>query len=148
MTEPEKELERLERALWDVVTGLNQRHIAIGIAQHAACDLPPASWALLGYLDRYGPMRVSDVATCQGVDVSSVTPRLQALEREGLITRETDPADRRASVISLDSAGRAALERVHAARCAILADAVTGLEESQVANASALLTRIAARLRQ
>ena len=111
VTEPEKTLSQLERALWDVVTGLTQRDVADGIARHAGCDLPPVSWALLGYLDRYGPMRVSDVAACQGVDVSSVTPRIQALERAGLITRDPDPSDRRASVISFDDAGRARAHR-------------------------------------
>lgn len=69
-------------------------------------------------------MRVSDVAACQGMDVSSVTPRIEVLKRAGLITRGPDPADRRASVVSLEAAGRAALERAHTAWCDILEGAV------------------------
>ena len=147
MPEPSEELVRFERTLWEVVTGFGHRDVAAGIARQAGHVLPPASWALLEHLDSIGPMRVSDIAACHGVDVSSVTPRLQALEGAGLVERGTAPADRRASVISIGAAGRAALGRIHAARSKILADALAGVDADDVAVAGVLLARISARLR-
>lgn len=139
---------RLERTLWKVITGFGHRDVAADIARQAGHVLPPASWALLEHLDSLGPMRVSDIAACHGVDVSSVTPRLQALEREELVKRDTDPEDRRASVISIGPAGRTALDRIHAARSAILAEALSGVNLDDIAVADILLARISARLRQ
>jgi DNA-binding PadR family transcriptional regulator len=54
----------------------------------------------------------------------AVTPRLKDLEREGLVTRSTDPSDARVSLISLSPAGLEVLRRLRAARCAVLAEAL------------------------
>ncbi len=140
------ELVRLERTLWEIVAGFSHRDISAEIARQADHVLPPASWALLEHLDNNGPMRVSDIAACHGIDVSSVTPRLQALERAGLVDRGSAPDDRRASVISIGAAGRVALDRIHTARFKILADALAGTGAENIAIANILLERISARL--
>lgn len=50
----ETEIEVLERNLWAVITGFSHREIAASIAKACDCDLAPASWALLEYLERSG----------------------------------------------------------------------------------------------
>lgn len=147
MQQDNDDARRLERSLWAVILGFSRRDVAAGLTRHAGHALTPASWSLLEHLDSLGPMRVSDIAACHGVDVSSVTPRLQALEREGLIARGADPHDRRASVISIGPAGRLALERLRTARGEILAEALAGARDEHVAIASALLMRIADHLK-
>lgn len=142
------ELISLESTLWDVISGFSHREVSAEVSRQAEHELPPASWALLEYLNSVGPMRVSDIAACLGIDVSSVTPRLQTLERVGLVDRGTDAEDRRASVLSIGPAGREALERIHAARIAILAEALVGLDAEHVAIASEVLQRISTRLRR
>lgn len=57
--------------------------------------------------------RVSDLAACHGVDVSSIIPRLKTLERGGFIERASDPHDARVSIITLGSARALALETLH-----------------------------------
>ncbi|MHA6731586.1 MarR family winged helix-turn-helix transcriptional regulator [Devosia sp. A369] len=141
-------LARLERTLWDVVTSFSHRDVSAKIARQADHMLPPASWALLEHLDTDGPMRVSDIAACQGLDVSSVTPRLQALERAGLVERGHSPDDRRASVISIGAAGRVALDSIHTARLKILADALSGVEAEDITIANTLLEKLSTRLKQ
>lgn len=87
-------------------------------------------------------MRVSDIAACHGVDVSSVTPRLQSLEAEGLIERSRHEHDGRVSVIALGDSGREALRRMHAARTALISDALTAEDKAQLPDLVPVLERI------
>src|SRR5688500_15001332 len=105
-----------ERSLAAVLRLLTGRATLHDISRRSGHDLPPASWALLEHLDQRGALRVSDIAACHGVDVSSITPRLKALEQSGLVVRESLPADARVSIMSITAYGREALESVHAVR--------------------------------
>jgi DNA-binding MarR family transcriptional regulator len=49
-----------------------------------------------------------------------VTRKVQQLERDGMVVRQNDPADRRASRIGLTPVGRRTIERVRRARRAWL----------------------------
>lgn len=89
-------------------------------------------------------MRVSDIATCYGVDVSSVTPRIKALETAGLVARETLPSDARVSLMSITPLGSRALESVHAVRREIVANALANTDPAQVDAAAQVLDTIAA----
>jgi DNA-binding MarR family transcriptional regulator len=101
---------------------------------------------LLEHLAAAGTQRVSQIAECQKVGVPAITPRLQDLHAAGLIRRDSDPNDARASLISLTAAGRATLKRIRKARCQILAAALHDLDADSVATAAGVLTRIAAAL--
>jgi DNA-binding MarR family transcriptional regulator len=114
------------------------------IARRSGHELSPASWAFLEYLDSIGTMRVSEIAACYGVDVSSVTPRLKALESAGLVAREALPTDARVSLISITPLGTRALESVHAVRREIIADALATTDRDQVEAAAKVLDTIAA----
>ena len=77
-----------------------------------------------------GPGRAPDArpngtrAALHGVEVSTVTPRLQSLESAGLIERHRDPADGRVSMIAIGPAGREALGVIHDARAELMARAL------------------------
>jgi DNA-binding MarR family transcriptional regulator len=139
-------LERLERALVSLNAWLNDRETLGDLAQRSGHDLAPASWSLLEYLDARGAMRVSDIAACHGVHTSSITPRLQRLQRDGLIERATDPVDARVSIIAIAAAGRAALQGMHAARQEALATALGSCDDGGLERAADLLTALAERL--
>ncbi|WP_428312790.1 MarR family winged helix-turn-helix transcriptional regulator [Hydrocarboniphaga sp.] len=49
--------------------------------------------------------RWSDIATALGYSPRTITEALDALERDGLITRTTDPADRRAKILTVTKKG-------------------------------------------
>lgn len=87
-------------------------------------------------------MRVSDIAACHGVEPSSVTPRLQMLEAEGLVVRHRDPRDRRASVIAIGPAGREALQGLHRSRQDLLSHALTPDDLAQLPRVTTMLERI------
>ncbi|UNX55369.1 MarR family transcriptional regulator [Georgenia sp. TF02-10] len=139
-------LDDLERSLAAVLRLLADRATVDDIARRSGYDLPPASWSLLEYLDARGALRVSDIAACHGVDISSVTPRLKRLETAGLVSRARVPTDARASLISISPAGVRALESVHAARREIVAQVLDGTDPAQLAITAEVLTRMADRL--
>lgn len=60
----------------------------------------------LGALARCGPMRASALADAEGLSAAGMTRILNRLEAEGLATRDPDPADGRAQLVSLTSAGQ------------------------------------------
>jgi DNA-binding MarR family transcriptional regulator len=75
------------------------------------------SYALISLLlsiARSQPVTAGDLAASEGVTPPSVTRSLNRLLELGYVTREPDPADRRASLISLTDAGMK--ERAHLLR--------------------------------
>src|SRR6516165_6685432 len=80
--------------------------------------------ALLTTLSRRGPMSAVQLAREERLQPQSLTRLLAAMTREGLIARETDPADRRAHVIDVTRAGRSVVARDQAARRAWLDQAM------------------------
>ncbi|MDD9207371.1 MarR family transcriptional regulator [Georgenia sp. 10Sc9-8] len=143
---PTSPTDALERSLSAVLRLLADRTTTGDVARRCGYDLPPASWSLLEHLGARGGLRVSEIAACHGVDVSSVTPRLQRLEQAGLVGRERVPTDARASLITITGEGRRALTSVHAARRALLEDALGNTDADQVAAAADVLARIADRM--
>lgn len=141
-------LDDLERSLAAVARLLADRAIASDVAERCGYNLPPASWALLEHLDTHGALRVSDIAACHGVDVSSITPRLKRLEKDGLVTRGRVSSDARAFLISVTTEGTRALEKVHATRREILCRALKGTDPAHVTGATDVLRRVAAQLGQ
>lgn len=68
-----------------------------------------------------GPMNQATLAGLLGFAPRSVTETIDALEREGLVTRAEDPQDRRARIVAITPAGRTA----HEAAMAVKAEAMT-----------------------
>src|SRR5437868_12399710 len=60
--------------------------------------------------------RWSDIATALGYSPRTITEALDGLERDGLITRSPDPADRRARILTLTRKGRRGLAAAQAVR--------------------------------
>lgn len=139
-------LDELERSLAAVLRLLADRATVGDVARRSGYDLPPASWSLLEHLDSRGALRVSDIAACHGVDISSVTPRLKRLETAGLVARERLPTDARAFLISITTEGVRALESVHAARRDILEQVIGDIDAAQLAVTADVLSHIARHL--
>jgi DNA-binding MarR family transcriptional regulator len=76
-----------------------------------------AGAAVLSRLELLAPVRLTDLALALGLDPSSVSRQVTALERFGLVVREKDPADQRAQRLHLTDKGSdvvAALRRARA----------------------------------
>ena len=69
-----------------------------------------------------GPMRVTDLAEAKQADPSTVSRQAAQLVKAGLVRREADPADGRASRLAITEDGLAACRKLHDAREAFLAE--------------------------
>jgi DNA-binding MarR family transcriptional regulator len=88
---------------------------------YKAHGLEPGWHDVLATLRRSGPdyrLRPTDLTDATMLTSSGTTKRLDKLEREGLIQREADPADRRGTLITLTPAGRELIDSVTAAHLA------------------------------
>ncbi|TFB98703.1 MarR family transcriptional regulator [Cryobacterium adonitolivorans] len=58
-----------------------------------------------------GPLRMSKLAGWMAVDKSTMTTEIRRLEKSGLVSRRSDPTDRRAVLITATEEGRTAIAR-------------------------------------
>ena len=70
-------------------------------------------WRVLRVLDEAGPLDQSLLAERACLQLPSLTRILRATEDQGFVTRETDPTDRRRSIVTISEAGRAKIGRAH-----------------------------------
>lgn len=56
-----------------------------------------------------GPLRMSKLAGWMAVDKSTITTEIRRLEKAGLVTRRSDPTDRRAVLVTATDEGRTAI---------------------------------------
>ncbi len=116
-----------------------------GARPEAAVNL--STLGLLSALHRLGPMPAARLAREERLQPQSLTRLLAAMQADGLIARDADPADRRALVIRLTREGRAVVTRDIAARRAWLDRAMemalTAEERAQLALAAPLMLKIA-----
>jgi DNA-binding MarR family transcriptional regulator len=89
--------------------------------EDSATGLSPARLSALSVLVFGGPMRISDLARAEQVRTPTMTPVVAGLEESGLIVRDRDEQDARASVVRATPRGRALMEAGRARRVAALA---------------------------
>ena len=73
-------------------------------------NLERSAYGIMCKLADEGPQRLGALATAFGLDPSTITRQVQALEEIGLAARTTDPSDRRASILDLTDNGREVLD--------------------------------------
>ncbi|OIQ88925.1 HTH-type transcriptional repressor NicR [mine drainage metagenome] len=71
--------------------------------------LTPSHAEILAVLDEFGPMSLRDLGEMIVCEASAPSRIVDTLVRRGLVERTSDPADRRAIIISLTDAARAKL---------------------------------------
>jgi homoprotocatechuate degradation regulator HpaR len=78
-------------------------------------------WRVLRVLDEGGALDQSLLAERACLQLPSLTRILRAMEDQGLVTRATDPDDRRRSIVTISAAGEAVLSD-HAAEASEIFD--------------------------
>jgi DNA-binding MarR family transcriptional regulator len=141
-------VDRIEVALQVVARSITQVRLHERLLQAAGVRLDRAGATLLHKLHLHGPIRVTALADLLGVDAPTVTRKIQQLERDGLVGREPDPDDRRATQIHLTPAGKRTLERVLKARRQWLDRLLRDWKESDLEAFATLLGRFSDDLAQ
>jgi DNA-binding MarR family transcriptional regulator len=102
-------------------------------SRNASFEVPMAQARLLALLDEFGSARVSVLAEADHCSQPTMTAQLHRLEAAGWAQRTPDPADARASLMSLTAEGSTALQHARNARLAALFPALDDLDEHAVA---------------
>ncbi|MHB8335318.1 MAG: MarR family winged helix-turn-helix transcriptional regulator [Acidimicrobiales bacterium] len=101
------------------------------IRQHAAAGLTPSQLSALVTVDERGPLRISALATQESLGAPAATRVVASLEEAGLVTRSSDPDDKRASLIALTKVGGETLKTLRKERATGLGAQLDALSESE-----------------
>ena len=101
------------------------------IRQHAAAGLTPSQLSALVTVDERGPLRISALATQESLGAPAATRVVASLEEAGLVTRSSDPDDKRASLIALTTVGSETLKALRKERATGLGAQLDALSESE-----------------
>jgi len=99
-------------------------------------------------LSLHGAMNQATLASHLGFAPRSVTETVDALEREGLVTRSDDPHDRRARIVELTDSGREAAEVASAVRKKAMDEIYGVLSPAERAQLVSLLDTVRTNLTQ
>lgn len=113
--------------------------------QDVAASLGPARLSALSVVVYGGPLRISDLARAEQVRTPTMTPIVGALEEAGLIERQADANDARASILKATARGRRLMADARARRVRVLAESLRALPDSErrvLEKAAVLLRRV------
>ncbi len=103
-------------------------HLLRGVRREdAAAGLPPAQLSALSVVVFGGPLTVGALAAAEQVRSPTMTRIVTALERAGLVTRESHPDDARATLVATTPAGRALLLEGRRRRVSLLEERLGAL---------------------
>lgn len=84
--------------------------------------ITPGEARALSHVARARPVRQAALAERMGVEAMTLSTYLDRLEERGLVTREADPTDRRAKLVTTTEAAAAVLARIRAVGEAVSRD--------------------------
>ena len=109
----------------------------------APWGVSPSQLRALGVLLRHGAVRPGELAEHLRIAPRSATEVVDALAERGLVERRPDPADRRATQVVVTAAGTELGQAVRAARAAEADKVFATLDETDRAELTRLLRRLA-----
>lgn len=135
-------LHDIERALAALVRRASLPRFHDHIRAMARVDIDRTLYPVLGRIGDEEPIRLSDLAANLGLDLSTVSRGVAQLAAAGLVERQPDPADGRASSLRLTRAGRDGLRRVRAAWRSVVTELVADWSAKDRAELARLLCRL------
>lgn len=139
-------IEELETALTNLVRRANTPRAQQQLSDRAGFALDRALHVTLARVGVSGPIRLGELADELGVDTSTTSRQVSALEESGLVRRSPAHDDRRVVLVTLTSEGRDVLARALAARRDLLADLLEDWTEAEMLAFAGMLQRFVDRL--
>jgi DNA-binding MarR family transcriptional regulator len=116
------------------VTRLNRR-----LRHSALAGVSPAQASMLATINALEQPSLGDLAAAEQIQPPSVTRLVQSLEEGGLISRTTDPKDRRCSRVLLTDEGRATLATIRQRKTEFLERRLLELSHEEQSRAAELV---------
>jgi DNA-binding MarR family transcriptional regulator len=119
--------------------------LARRLRQHADTDISPSQLSALATLARRGPLTVGELSSAERVKPPTMTRVVASLEEVGLVTRTTDPQDRRVAHVATTPDGEKLMARSRSRKDAFLAARLHSLspeDRAAVDRAAAVLERM------
>lgn len=142
MPELSRSLDDIENVLTRLVRLAHLPRLHERLASEARVSLDRTLYPVLGRLGELGPVRLSDLAGALGLDLSTISRQITSLEEKSLIERRADPADGRASTVSLTRKGRDVLDRLRAVRRKLLTETLREWSQKDIDQLARLLARL------
>ncbi len=141
-------MSRVEKmvALTQAVRGVFNRLKALGDELHGDLDVTTAMRAVMETLSDAGPMTVPQIAKLKAVTRQHIQLLADALVEGGLAAVKENPAHRRSSLIALTDKGRRAFAKMRAREAPLIEDLSAEFEVQELERATAVLTRLIARI--
>lgn len=95
-------------------------------------ELHPMTYLLLSHLASAGPMRAADLSDAFGMDKGGVSRQVQTLVDLGLVERQADPEDRRASLLAASAEGASRLTEVSRNRSELFAERLSDWSDADL----------------
>jgi DNA-binding MarR family transcriptional regulator len=146
---PDADPAALEAHLHVVRAGAEMSQAITRSLEGAAISVTGPRYSLLRvlYLAEEGRMAQHELARQLGSSPANVTQLLDGLERDGLVERVTNHADRRISYAQLTGQGRAACDTLVPRMVAVMQGTVAGLTPRELASLARLLAKLRRRLK-
>jgi DNA-binding MarR family transcriptional regulator len=97
-------------------------------------------------LHALGPVKMRELSQAVGVTPRTITGLVDALEADGWVARQSDPADRRVTIVALTPAAASAFARLLQAYRGLAQDLVGEIPEADLERALGVIELIADRL--
>ncbi len=135
---------QLELRTWlRVLTCVRLIETQIRARLRAEFDTTLPRFDVLAQLDvAHGSLTMGELSARLMVTGGNVTGLIDAMEREGLVSRRPHPSDRRSTLIRTTDAGRALFARMAPAHADWLAELMAGLSQGETRTLLALLGRL------
>lgn len=127
------------------MTYTTSRLLAAALHRHMAdmgLELTPEQWGILMLFWNKGDVTQEEITASSGVDKSTVSRTLSAMERKGWVTRRLDPSDTRRKILSLTEEADALKQHSLQAVQASLALALKGIDPQECATCLKVLSLV------
>jgi DNA-binding MarR family transcriptional regulator len=134
---------RIEQQLTILLRRVQRIHVTTASGE---VELERSAYGILCRLADEGPHRLGSLAQAFGLDPSTITRQVQALEQAGWAGRHADPTDRRAAILDITDDGRQVLQATRERRRESLRAALSDWPEEEQSEFGRLLEKFNASL--
>ena len=137
------DLRRVEQAITRIQQIGTGREAARRRADRAGVNVGRPAVAVLGALNRHGPLRLSSLSRYTGLEAPLISREVRGLVADGLVTREADPGDGRAAIVALTAAGEDAFRSYRKATDEIISETFQAWSGDELDRLVVMLERVA-----